>query len=186
GAPAQRIASSFPTGGNPGGFIKSSVWQDYNQYLLGNTRLYFVTQSGAIWCLDDLEVAGIANDFDKCSDDPARITPLWTNNPAYIHSGGPIGITNGVSSGATIVGSGMLLEPSFWVGGAAGGTGDFGQGTLFQIDTTNGSLAKAFVVDTEATIGDLSTSVTADALYMGTSAGRLYRINLSGSYGSLP
>ncbi len=158
-------------GAAPGCLIKNSVWQDYNKYLGGTTRLYFVTQNGGIWCVD--EIPGV--DFDLCTD--------WPTNPVYIHSGPTL---NGNSSGATPLGAPMLLEPHLWAGGQSGGTGNFGQGVLFQISTANGSLEKTYTVDSSTNLGDLSTSTTADALYVGTNAGRLYRINLSGVYGSLP
>lgn len=165
------VVSSNTTDAAPGCLIKNSVWQDYNKYLEGSTRLYFVTQNGGIWCVD--EVVGV--DFDLCTD--------WPTNPVYIHSGPTL---NGNSSGATPLGAPMLLEPHFWVGGQAGGTGNFGRGVLFQISTVDGSLEKTFTVDSSTSLGDLSTSTTADALYMGSTAGRLYRINLDGVYGSLP
>jgi PQQ-like domain len=165
------VVSANTSDAAPGCLIKSSVWQDYNKYLAGQTRLYFVTQNGGIWCVD--EITGV--DFDLCTD--------WSINPVYIHSGPTL---NGNSSGATKLGAPMLLEPHFWAGGQSGGTLDFGQGVLFQINTANGTLEKTFTVDSGNNLGDLSTSSTADALYVGSSAGRLYRINLGGVYGSLP
>jgi hypothetical protein len=165
------VISANTTDAAPGCLIRSSVWQDYYKYLEGQSRLYFVTQNGGVWCVD--EIPGV--DFDLCTD--------WPTNPVYIHSGP---VVNGNSSGATLLGAPMLLEPHFWAGGQAGGTGDFGKGVLFQISTVDGSLEKTFTVDSSSNLGDLSTSTTADALYLGSSGGRLFRINLNGVYGSLP
>ena len=166
--------------GNPGFLIKSSVWEDYYKFLLGQKRLYFVTQDGGVWCVDD----DLNHAFNLCP------TQEWPDNPVYQNlfaTGGP-----------TPLSAGMLLEPHFWVGGGDNLGDHAGRGTLFQIRVGQagsddcsavspcGVTEKTFVVDSTSTLGDLSTTVSADALYVGTTAGRLYRINLSGSYGSLP
>jgi hypothetical protein len=174
--------------GSPGFLIKSSVWEDYYKFLLGLRRLYFVTQDGGVWCVDDNLLD--PGDFNLCP------TQEWPDNPVYQNVN--------ATGGPTPLAAGMLLEPHFWAGGGDNLGDHAGRGTLFQIrvgqagidgqpGTDNcsstspcGGTDKTFVVDSTSTLGDLSTSVAADALYVGTSAGRLYRINLSGSYGSLP
>jgi hypothetical protein len=173
--PAARIgASTVITSvvtGSPGFLIKGSVWQDYNKYLEGKTRLYFVTQNGGVWCVDDL-----GNTFSRCP------VGEWPTNPIYQHSTG----ANGVATGATPLAGGMLLEPHLWFGGGDNGSDHFGLGTIFQLSTTNGALEKTFVADSTSTLGEISVAESADALLVGSTAGRIYRINLSGYYGSLP
>lgn len=183
GTTSLRINGTKVTGSaNPSNNMKFSVWQDYYYTRPSDpnflTRLYIVTQDGGVWCVEDL-----GNSFDVCPTDE------WPDNPVYQNLDG---------NGATSVSAGMLLEPNFWVGGGSKTAAPHqGRGVLFQYDTATGSLVKTFPVggsctgsgasaDCGVTIGDLSTSVQADALYFGTSAGHLYRINLSGSYGSLP
>lgn len=158
---------------SPNFLIKGSAWQDFDKSLEGKLRMYFVTQNGGVWCVD--ENAG-GTDFVKCP------SAEWPINPIYQHSTG----SDGVATGATPLAAGMLLDQRFWTGGGDNGGDHFGRGTLFQLSTTNGALEKTFVVDSSSTLGDISVAEAADALFVGSSAGRIYRINLSGPNGSLP
>ena len=164
--------------GSPGYLVKTSFWQDYDKYLQGQTRLYFVTQDGGVWCVDDL-----FNDFELC--------PEWTSNPAYQNVS--------ASPSPTPFAAAMLMEPRIWVaGGDNTGSSHEGRGVLFQLSTADGSLEKTFTINGPCTgsgasadcgvvLGDISTGNAFDALYFGSDAGKLYRINLSGGYGtSLP
>jgi hypothetical protein len=164
--------------GTPGFLIKSSFWQDYDKFLLGQTRLYFVTQNGGLWCLDDL-----GNDFDAC--------PEWTSMPSYENV-----LAN---PKPTPVAFPMLMEPRIWLtGGDNGGSSHEGRGVLFEVSTADGSLLKTYTVngpcsgsgasaDCGAAAGNLSvSSFNYDALYFGNTAGKLFRVNLSGFYGTLP
>jgi hypothetical protein len=159
--------------------ILGSVWEDYTFYLQGLRRLYFATKDGGVWCVDDN-----GGSFSLC--------PEWVQgagNPTYVFG------TDGLAAQVTPVSAPMLLEPNLFMGGGDNGGGHEGRGHLFQINTADGSvyyttpgsgLPQPFQVDSSTVLGDLSTSSEADALYLGSASGRLYRINLSGSYGNLP
>jgi hypothetical protein len=154
--------------GSPSFLIKGSLWQDYNKYLQGLSRFYFVLQNGGVWCVDDT-----GNNFTRC--------PEWPTNPIYQHSAG----ADNDPTGATPLASGMLLEPHLWFGGGDNGSDHFGLGTIFQLSTTDGAREKTFALDSTF-LGDMSVAEAATALFVGSSSGRIYRINLGGYYGSLP
>ena len=162
--------------GTPGFKIKSSFWQDYDKFLLGQARLYFVVQDGGLWCIDDL-----GSDFDIC--------PEWNAVPTY---------QNALTT-KTVFAFPMLMEPRLWLpGGDNNSSNHEGRGVLFQISTADGSLQKTFTVngpctgsgasaDCGSALGDISvSSFNYDALYFGNAAGKLFRVNLNGNYGSLP
>jgi hypothetical protein len=163
---------------SPGYLIKSSMWQDFDKYLAGDTRLYFVTQDGGLWCVDDLGSA-----FALC--------PEWPSNPVYRNAS--------ASPRPTPFAFPMLMEPRLWLtGGDNGGSNHEGRGVLFQVSTADGSVQRTFTVngpctgsgvsaDCGAALGDISvSSLNFDALYFGNTAGKLFRVNLNGFFGSLP
>ena len=87
----------------------------------------------------------------------------WTTNPRLV-------------TGTTSVSQPLLIDTAIFFPGS--------DGKLYQISTADGTLVgSGFVVESGIRLGGLSTEDWTQ-LYVGTSSGRSYRINLTG--GNLP
>ena len=145
------------------------IWEDYST--LGRLYIPVTTTSptagAGVWCVEDN-----GSSFVSCSDLSIPISRRWSTNPS-------IPVTSGTSAEPLLT-STAIFFPS-WVTPS-------GDGKIYQINTADGTLyggtGHPFTVETgPVTLGGLSTEDWTQ-LYVGTSTGRSYRINLTG--GNLP
>jgi hypothetical protein len=106
-----------------------------------------------------------ANGRVWCVDDvgaTAALCPEWPVNPRRPVASGTVSVP-------------LVGDLALWVGGS--------DGRLHELNLGTGAVDRTFLVESAATLGDVSTD-DLSRLYVGSSSGRVYRIDLIG--GSLP